>query len=207
MNKNLYFKATPKYREYIILDSIDKNKNITQRELSSEAGITVSMVNGLINSYEKKGLIRKKYLSSKTVEYFLTKKGLEKKKVLNIGYLSSSLSVYNQAKENIMIFLNNIVDKGFNNILLYGAGEVAEILLQTLQLNKDIPVNVKAIIDDNNIKQGNYLVNVIVIGLSEIEKIKHDGILISSYTNRNKILNNLLKINYDTKRIFEFFKK
>lgn len=205
MSKNTFFRPTPRYREFIILDSIDKNKDITQRELSTKIGVAVSMINGHLSAIEKKGLIKKKYLSTKTVEYFLTKKGLEQKKVLNIGYLSSSLTIYNQAKENIMKFLNQIVEKGFKNILLYGAGEVAEILLQTLELNNDIPINIVAVIDDDISKQQELLVGKKVIQLGLIKKYKHDGILISSYSNRKQILNNLVSLNYNTKKILQFF--
>ena len=88
------------------------------------------MINAYLDDYESKGLIKRKYKTSKTVKYFVTKKGIERKKVLNIGYLKDSQTLYNSAKENIEKFLQQIEEKGFKNILLYDEGEVAEILLQ-----------------------------------------------------------------------------
>ena len=205
MKDNLFFKPTIQYRKFLILDSIDKNRDITQRELGKEVGVAVSMINSYLNDYEKEGLIKKSYQSTKTVYYYLTKKGIEKKKVLNIGYLNSSLDVYNKAKKNIIDFLDQIVKKGFKEIILYGAGEVAEILLQTITFNNEIPLNVICVIDDNINKQGKKIVSSEIISLEIVKDIKHDGILISSYTNNKKIIEKLKAFNYDYKKIIQFF--
>lgn len=189
----------------MILDLIEKNKNITQREMSIAIGIAVSMINAYLDDYENKGYVKRKYRSTKTVEYLMTKKGIERKKVLNISYLSASLGVYKSAKENIVSFLNQIIEKGFRNILLYGAGEVAEILLQTLASDKRIPIVVVAVIDDDEAKQHKYLVNMEIISLKSVKNLKFDGILISSYTNKKIILNKLILSNYPPTRILQFF--
>ena len=145
----------------MILDLIEKNKNITQREIGESIEVAVSMINNYLDEYEEKGLIKRKYHSTKTVEYFVTKKGVERKKLLNIRYLKDSQIVYQSAKNNIISFLNQIVDKGFKKILLYGAGEVAEILLQPIVLDKNIPIKVLAIIDDDINKQNQlYLLKI-----------------------------------------------
>ena len=205
MNDNLFFRPTIQYRKFLILDSIEKNKDITQRELSNEVGVAVSMINLYLNDYEKEGLIQKSYQSTKTVYYYLTKKGIEKKKVLNIGYLNSSLGVYNKAKKNIIDFLDQIIKKGYKDIILYGAGEVAEILLQTIALNHEFPLNVICVIDDDTNKQGKKIVSSEIISLEVVNDIEHDGILISSYTNNKKIIEKLKAMNYDYKKIIQFF--
>jgi predicted transcriptional regulator len=205
MNDNLFFRPTIQYRKFLILDSIEKNKDITQRELSIEVGVAVSMINLYLNDYEKEGLIQKSYQSTKTVYYYLTKKGIEMKKVLNIGYLNSSLGVYNKAKKNIIDFLNQIIKKGYKDIILYGAGEVAEILLQTIALNHEFLLNVICVIDDDTNKQGKKIVSSEIISLEEVNDIEHDGILISSYTNNKKIIEKLKAMNYDYKKIIQFF--
>ena len=45
MNDNPFFKPTPLNKEFILLDMIEKNKKITQREMSKEFGVAVSKVN------------------------------------------------------------------------------------------------------------------------------------------------------------------
>jgi len=205
MSDNSFFKPTLLYKEFMILDLIEKDANITQREISKIIGVAVSMTNAYIENFVEKGLIKKKKHSTKTVEYFITKKGIERKKLLNISYLNASLKVYKSAKSNIVKFLDQVIDKGFKNILLYGAGEVAEILLQSIISDKDIPIKILGIIDDDIDKQNHSLLDTKIISIDEMKNINHDGILISSYTNNELILSKLKQFNYDNNRIIQFF--
>jgi DNA-binding MarR family transcriptional regulator len=205
MSDNQFFKPTVLYKEYMILDMIEKNPNITQREMSRTIGIAVSMINDYLNIYEKDKLIKRKKHSTKTVEYFVTKKGSERKKVLNIAYLSASQQLYNSAKENIETFLIQIENKGFKNILLYGAGEVCEILLNAIKSSKIVSIKAQAIIDDNIEKVGNKIGSTSIISRESISQYQHDGILISSYTNNESIYNKLIQAGYSKDRIIQFF--
>lgn len=189
----------------MLLDLIEKDPNITQRKMSEELDISLSMVNAYLEEYEAKGYLQRKYQSLKVVAYHISKKGIERKKVLNISYLKSSQTLYNSAKQNIESFLQQIIEKGFKKILLYGAGEVAEILLHAILSNEQHDLQVLAIIDDDETKQGNQLINVPIISKEAIQDYQHDGILISSYTNQKKIFQELAKVNYDENRVLHFF--
>lgn len=204
INKS-FFKPTLLYKEFIILDLIEKDANITQRKISKTMGVAVSMINSYLTSYEKNGLIKKKKYSSKTVEYFVTKKGKERTKLLNIWYLKSSHEVYLSAKDNIIRFLNQIINKGFKKILLYGAGEVAEILLQVMNDGTNIPLEVLAVIDDDESKHNNFIVNKPIICYKQIKSFDCDGILVSSFKHNEKINARLELINYNKKSIINFF--
>ena len=205
MSDNQFFKPTVLYKEYMILDMIEKNPNITQREMSKTIGIAVSMINDYLNIYEKDKLIKRKKHSTKTVEYFVTKKGSERRKLLNIWYLKSSHNVYLSAKDNITSFLNQIIEKGFKKILLYGAGEVAEIMLQIMNDDHTLPLEVLAVIDDNPLKNGDVIVNLPIIQKEDIDLYVHDGILVSSYKHHEAINTNLKEINYPVEKIVNFF--
>lgn len=189
----------------MILDLIEKNKNITQREIANEIGVAVSLVNNYLDDYESKGFIKRKRYSTKTVEYFCTKKGTERRKILNIWYLKSSQEVYVSAKNNISVFLNQLVKKGFREIFLYGAGEVAEIILDVINNDQSIKLGIVAIIDDDLTKMDSYLINTKIVDVSYLEKYYHDGILISSYTHHDVIQNRLLELQYNKKKILHFF--
>lgn len=205
MSENSFFKPTLLYKEFMILDLIEKDANITQREISKIIGVAVSMINSYLDDYEKNGLIKRKKHSTKTVEYFVTKKGMERRKLLNIWYLKSSHEVYLSAKDNIIKFLNQIIDKGFKKILLYGAGEVAEIMLQVMNDDNNIPLEVLAVVDDDNYRQSEVIVNLPIISKENINKFDHDGILVSSYKHHEIIRKNLVEMNYPLEQILEFF--
>lgn len=207
MNNNQFFKPTQLYKEFIILDQISKNANITQRMLSDYLDIALSMVNNYIDNYEKKGYLKREYLNSKNVEYKITKKGIERKNLLNLNFLRSSQLILDSAKTNIIQFITRLKEKSYERILFYGAGEVAEIMLHVIKKESPSLIDVVAIIDDDVNKQGYAIEGVKIIGLDEINQIDHDGILISSFGNRNIMLNNLLSISYPKENILEFFEK
>jgi len=199
-----FFKPTLLYKEYMILNLIEKDPNMTQRQISTAIGIAVSMVNTYIDTYEKQGLLTKEHITTKTVKYHITKKGIERRKFLNIGYLNNAQALYDSAKENIEQFLYNLQNKGYKEILLYGAGEVAEILLHTISTTKQ-PINVLAVIDDDVEKYDLELVGRRIISLNEINSFKHDAVFISSYTNHETIYENLVRIGYPKDRIVQYF--
>lgn len=204
MGTKYFFKPTLLYKEYMILNLIEKDPNMTQRQISTAIGIAVSMVNTYIDTYEKQGLLTKEHITTKTVKYHITKKGIERRKFLNIGYLNNAQALYDSAKENIEQFLYNLQNKGYKEILLYGAGEVAEILLHTISTTKQ-PINVLAVIDDDVEKYDLELVGRRIISLNEINSFKHDAVFISSYTNHETIYENLVRIGYPKDRIVQYF--
>lgn len=205
MKDNLFFKPTPIYKEYKLLDLLEKDPIVTQRELSKAIESSISMINSYIDEYEKKGFLKRVYFSNKNVEYHITKKGIERKKLLNLDYLKYSHAIYNSPKDNIVTFLKQIINKGYKNIILYGAGEFAELLLLVMNDKELLPINVVALIDDNEKKQGNYLKNYPIISYEKINDYHHEGILISSYRNKDIIYSKLIAKGYDKENILMFF--
>jgi FlaA1/EpsC-like NDP-sugar epimerase len=189
----------------MILDLIEKNKDITQREMSEQLGVAVSQINAYLDEYEEKKLIKRKKYSTKHVEYFVTNKGIEKKKLLNIGYLKYSQILYDQARENIEQFLTQLESKGRRNIFLYGAGEVAEILLHTIYSSDNSKLNVLGVIDDDVGKIGSTIYDIPIVPIGILKDKDHDGVLISSYSNREAIMTKLKKDYYNLNKTFNFF--
>ena len=202
-----FFKPTPLHKEFLLLQMIEKNSNVTQREIASAIGVSPAMVNKYLDEFENKGLIKRSYESIKVVKYYITKEGSSRKKILNIRYLESALNVYNDAKDDCYRFFESIISKGYKNILFYGAGEVAEIMLTVINNDKDIDLNVLAIIDDDVNKQGKSILTKKIISLNEINDYQNDGILISTYTNKDKVYNKLINFNYDRNKILQFFEE
>ena len=207
MINNLFFKPTQLYKEFILLELISKNPNITQRTLANHLNVSVSNVNNHIDEYEKKGYLKREYLSSKTVEYLITKKGIERKNLLNLNFLKSSQLILDSAKANIIEFINKLKEKDYKKILFYGAGEVAEIMLHVIRKENPQLIEVAGIIDDDVNKQAGSIEGINIISLDKINEIEHDGILISSYAHREIMYKRLLDLGYSKDNILEFFEK
>ena len=69
--------------------------------------------------------------------------------------------------------MEDLTIKGFKKILLYGAGEVAEIILKTLVEHNIESVEIPAVIDDDENKQNKNLINTPVLDILSIPKINH----------------------------------
>jgi hypothetical protein len=68
-----------------------------------------------------------------------------------------------------------------------------------------VSINALAIIDDDATKVGSKLVDVPIISRAQVNKYDHDGILISSYSNKDGIKTKLVTMNYPENNIIEFF--
>lgn len=205
MLNNSFFKPTNLYKEYIILNLIEKEDKITQRKMSHELGVAVSMVNNYLDEYEKNGYIKRKYKSAKSIKYCLTKKGLNRKELLNISYLSATQKLSNEAKKSVLLFMNCLSEKGYVNLYFYGAGDVAEILLYTINSESFNKIKVIGIIDDDPLKQGNSIYGYNIQCISSILDTNYDGIVVSSISSCKEINLKLEKENVDSKKILNFF--
>ncbi len=94
MKSNLFFKPTPLYKEFMIMDLVSGNQNITQRQIARAVDVSLSMVNTYLDDYEQKGFIIRKYHNQKNVRYLLTKSGIARKKLLNIQFLEATQGIY-----------------------------------------------------------------------------------------------------------------
>lgn len=203
--EDVMFIPSQKYKELLFLDTLSKSKDLTQRDLAQKVFVSHTMVNKYMDIFEENGLIKRTYLSSKTVKYSITDKGEIRRKELYMHYLKSSMDIYNNASKDCIGFLNRLVVNGYKRILLYGAGEVGEILVYAKN-NSDIDnLNILCIIDDDINKIGCKLLGVDIISINDINKYDYDGILISSYNNRDVIRDKLLDSNIQRNKILDIF--
>lgn len=205
MEKYSFFKTTPLYKEFSLLSAISRDKHITQRDIASKMNVSVAMVNFYLDEYEEKGLIKRVYHGTKSIDYFVTDKGEERRKELSIRYLESALDVYNEAKLSCNVIFKKLRIKNFKKVLFYGAGEVCEMLLSVLNSDQSIDLDVIAVIDDDNKKIGKKILDKDIISLNEITNLSYDGILISTYTHTDTIYQKLIEQNIDKEKIVSFF--
>ena len=200
------FKPTPLYKELQILNLLTNNPKVTQRDIAQNIGISLAMVNSYLEQYEKEGVLKISRDSTRAGLYKLTKRGHERRKLLNMEFLEASLDVYNQAKVECINFIMKIKDDGFRKLLFYGAGEVCELLLYVLNNIREVDLEILAVIDDDEEKIGSNITGVSVIRAGDITNYDYDGILVSSYTHNDTIKSKLLALGIEENKIIEFFK-
>ena len=200
-----FFNPTSELKELLLLQYIEKNHDTTQKEIGKVIDGATSMVNIYIDNLEGKGYLKRDYLSAKIVYYRITPEGLKRKNYLLITYLRELIDLYKLAKDYVEVFIKKIEDRGFNKILLYGAGEVAETIIGVIRDKDNASINIVGIIDDDIDKQNELFLNYEVISSESIKDYEHDAIVITSYTFEDNIMDNLVEMRYDRERIIRFF--
>ena len=72
-------------------------------------------------------------------------------------------------------------------------------------MSKFIEIKIIGVIDDDVKKMGKDIYGIPIVSINHIDKVIHDGILISSYTNRKKITDKLINYGYSLNKIIDFF--
>lgn len=188
----------------VLLEHIEKNTITTQKEMANVIEGAVSMVNSYLDTLESRNYIKREYISQKIVHYHITPEGTKQKNYLQITYIKELMDQYMKGQASVQHFLKAIQEKGFKDILLYGAGEVAEIILDFIN-SQDIDLKVIGIIDDNPYKHNTALKSITIYPNKKINNIKHDGIVITSYAYEDEIKNRLKNIKYPKKNIIGYF--
>ena len=200
-----FFNPTGILKELLLLQYIEKNEDCTQKELSKELDTTPSMINVYIGDLEEKGFLIRDYKSLKVVYYRITPEGIKRKNYLAISHMRELLDLYQVAKNSVEKFLARLESKDYKDILLYGAGEVAETIIGVIRDKELSNLNVIAIVDDDVEKQGKEMLGYKVIPKETINMYKHDAIVITSYRFEEDILAKIIEMGYEMSSIERFF--
>ena len=179
-----FFKSSPLLKRLLILTAIEENPHISQNNLAEKVGLTSSMVNNYIRELSKKGMISIKGKTNRTMSYNLTPKGLKEKMSLLIAYTIETTELYQDAKQEFAGKLQEVYDEGIHNVVLFGAGETAEILYNA---SKSLDLEIIGIVDNDPEKQGKLFGNLVVQPPGFIERIKPDGVIITSIGRQDEI--------------------
>lgn len=202
-----FFNPTSELKELLLLQHIEGKVDTTQKEIAFVVGCAASMVNVYIDNLEEKDYMLRDYQSAKNVNYHITSEGIKRKNYLLISYMRELLDLYQLAKNNVKDCLHDIENKGFKNILLYGAGEVAETIIGVIRDRDTTTLNVLAIVDDSVEKKKESILGYKIVGRDSIKEYDHDAIVITSYTFEEQIRNRLEEVGYPGDRIVRFFGK
>ena len=88
-----------------ILREVEKNPNISQRELAANVNFSLGKLNYCLNALKIKGLVKMKNFKNNKKKiryiYILTPKGLAKKTSMAINFLKRKMKEYNEIKREI----------------------------------------------------------------------------------------------------------
>jgi len=200
-----FFMPTDKIKKLLLLEQIEKNKNVTQAQLAKYTHSAPSMINNYIKTLEKDGLLIKNKKSKRDVEYYITKKGIERKNYLLVTFMNELIELYNLTKENIESFIKNLENKGLKKVVFYGAGETAKVIIKVLKDMPESELELLFLVDDDEKKRGTLFEGYKVINPEKLKEYEYkiDAVIITSCIYENDILDRLKKLNFCEEKIIE----
>ena len=101
--------------KYQLLKSLEKDANLTQRQLSEELGISLGKVNYCLKSLIQRGFVKINNFKNSNhklqYSYLLTPKGIEEKTKLTIEFLKVKTEEYEVLKKEVEKLTNSETDK------------------------------------------------------------------------------------------------
>jgi DNA-binding MarR family transcriptional regulator len=110
-----------------VLSAVERDSGVTQRHLAHELNIALGLINAYVRRCARKGFIKIRQVPLNRYAYYLTPRGFAEKSRLTAEYLAASLDFFRRARRDCSVLLGACAVRGWRRIVLYGAGELAEI--------------------------------------------------------------------------------
>ena len=168
-------------RELEILERLENNGHLTQRDLSKEVGIALGLVNHLLKKMVTKGWIKIKNIDAKKIRYLITPEGASEKSSLLYKRVDSTIHFYLEAKRVIKDKVIHLKNEGVKDVSIYGINNISEVLFIVL---KELGLELNSIVDEK--KEGKEWFGYNVIGIDQFVK-SNTGVLILATFDKEKI--------------------
>ena len=179
-------------RELELLQELEKNPIISQRELSHKFGIALGVTNACLKRMGRRGWIRITGFNHHKIGYYLTPKGFAEKAKLTLHLVSWTVQHYSALKEIIGKKFLEMQDRGIERIAFYGVSDEMEVAYITLQgVNLEL---VGIVEDEDKMINKKEIFGFKLRDMSEIETMKPDAVLITSLTNQKEREEKLRKL-------------
>jgi DNA-binding MarR family transcriptional regulator len=168
-------------RELEILEKIEGNGHLTQRDLSREVGMALGLVNHLLKKMVRKGWIKIKNVDAKRIRYLITPQGAREKSSLLYKRVESTIHFYLDAKRVIKAKVEHLKGDEVKSVSIYGINHVAEVLFMVL---KELGLRLDCVVDNN--KKGKEWFGYKIIDTDEFLK-SSTSVLILASINQDEI--------------------
>ena len=168
-------------RELAILEKLENNGHLTQRDLSKEVGIALGLVNHLLRKMVKKGWIKIKNIDAKKIRYLITPEGAREKSSLLYKRAESTIHFYLEAKRVIKAKVEHLKGDGVKSVSIYGINHISEVLYIVL---KELRLELGYVVDDN--KKGEEWFGYKIVDMDEFLKSSTSVLILASF-NKDEI--------------------
>lgn len=111
-----------------IKDLTERERDISQRDLSRAIDLSLGMTNVLLKRLSQKGFILIHKMSSRNVNYVLTPEGMNELAKRTLRYLKRTMKTVVTYKEAVISIAREARDNGFTTIVLLGKSDIDFII-------------------------------------------------------------------------------
>jgi ribosomal protein S25 len=173
------FKPSEEIRDLRLLEELEKNPIVSQRELSHRFGIALGVTNACLRRMARKGWIQIRDLNPRRIGYYLTPKGMLEKGRLTLNLISFRVEHYSELKKIIADRLLEMQRDGRKRIVFYGVSDEMEVAYITLQ---GVNLSLVGIVEDDEKLKPQFIFGYELEPVSRVHELKPDCILITSLT-------------------------
>jgi predicted transcriptional regulator len=166
------------------LKQIASNPEITQAELAQRCELSVAMVNNYMKELCSSGLLEYRRKSSKDISYHLTVAGREAADATQRELLQELVGFFADAKERVRRAILSQADGKLGRIVLYGTGDLAELVFHALE---SADVSIVGVCDDDPAVIGHDWCGREVLNPSQIRFVAPDSVIIATFVRTEEI--------------------
>ena len=198
------FKQTSPTRENLgmlaVLEALEGENNITQRELACVTGLNLKKVNYCLKKLLETGCVKfqraRQNPDKRTYLYILTPAGLKEKTRLTYNFLKVTSDFYSLMEVKLRRFLITLESAGIQRILIFGTGDIARIVLSILN---ETNIKIVGVIDE----QEGVLGGIPTVPKNQLKSCVWDGILITTSGDPLKAEKQLIDMGVDASVIWK----
>lgn len=180
-----YLEPSPNLRELMLMELLVDRPESSQSALAERVGLTPARVNAYIRTFAERGYLDMEQRTRGMV-YRLTPEGRRCLAYHQVSYRAELVRLARSARWRFREFFQELSDRGLTRIVLYGAGETGEVVLDALA-GWDA-VCVVAVLDDDPAKQGKLLHGARVASPAEVlGHAEVDAVVVTSVTRADEI--------------------
>lgn len=156
-----------------LLTALEDEPETTQKDLATQMGVAVGMVNSYLKRVIYKGYVKTKQLERRRLSYLITPTGIQEKARLTYEFLQFSYQFVRRVRLQVLELLRPIAKEGKTRVAFYGSGEMAELAYLAL---RELKLELVSVIDPSHVGE-NCLDHVIQDG-SGVESLESAQILL-----------------------------
>jgi hypothetical protein len=184
-------KPPQEMRELELLQELEKNPIISQRELSHKFGIALGVTNACLKRMARRGWIRMTGFNHHKIGYYLTPTGFAEKAKLTLHLISWTVQHYSTLKDIIGERFLEMQNKGVERIVFYGVGDEMEIAYVTLQ---GVNLKLVGIVEDEEKMNRKEIFGFELKDVRQVGTLQVDAVLITSLLDQTERIEKLKKI-------------